>query len=150
MPTAKLALVAITAAALCTPCAQAVSSTATPKPKLKSVRLYYDAHAKSAGLGDPFAIAFTTDRPLETQRTNDGLRGRAGVLGSSTSLGRLGSNKHCYAALVSSTVIKRLKIGNRYTVTVSIGSDDDQTTYHRKVTLRKVRSIATIREQLHC
>jgi hypothetical protein len=72
------------------------------------------------------------------------------VLGSSTSLGRLGRSKHCYAALVSSTVIKRLKIGNRYTVTVAIGPDDEQTTYHRKVTLRKVKSIATIRKQLHC
>ena len=71
------------------------------------------------------------------------------ALRSSTSRRRLGSSEHRYAALASS-VIKRLKTANRYTVTVAIGPDNDQTTYHRKVTLRKVKSIATIHPQLHC
>jgi hypothetical protein len=71
------------------------------------------------------------------------------ALGSSTSPRRLGSSKHRDAALVSSA-IKRLKTANRYTVTVAVGPDDDQITYHRKVTLRKVKSIARIHTQLHC
>lgn len=136
----------ISAAAFLALCGATAATAATPAGPTApdKVRLFYD------GDDDPIGIAFTTSKPIETQRTNPGLRGGAGVLNTTGSLSHLVKSKSCYTTRVANQVVRRLKVGNKYVVTIKIGTATAQKTYHRTVTLKKVSGIKTIAKQLNC
>lgn len=133
-------VVCLAAAAVVAVPALAADAPAAP---LK-VRLFYD------GSDDPVGIAFSTDKPIETQRTNPGLRAGAGVLNTTGSVSHLVKGSSCYTTRASDEIVRKLTLGHRYQVTIKIATASQQETYHRTLTLRKVRSVKSVARELDC
>jgi hypothetical protein len=73
----------------------------------------------------------------------------ARVFGTSGSLHHLGAKKTFYSTLASSSTITRLKIGHKYAVMITLGSENLQKLYTRDVTLKRA-SLASARHELGC
>jgi hypothetical protein len=115
------AATALALAATAAPLAVA-ADTSTPQLSKKSPILFVD---NAIGKGT-IAVAFRTDKPLDTKANGKSIDGDAGVKGHRNSLSTLvKGDKPAYIAYISGVSVggggQHLKVGHRYQVTISIG-----------------------------
>jgi hypothetical protein len=114
-------------------------------PVLVHVGLFY-----VGGPDDPVEIAFKTAPALGIEADGTSIRGGVSIQGSPTSIGHLdGLARPCYVGLAGGDA-RRLVVGHRYAVTITLGDGGAARKVVRVKTLVRDSSPASIRRQLGC
>jgi hypothetical protein len=124
--------------------ATAPSHGATPSaPHPEQWRLIYtDGQTFS-----PVSVIWTTGSPIARIQQGTKIDAGAGVQGPPSST--VSSYGRCYQGFASSYVVKHLRVGHRYEVTIAIGHGTQERRFTRTITLKRA-SLAGTGRQLHC
>jgi len=138
----RLACVAVLAGVallVATPSGHADTASA---PRPVHWRLIY-----TGGPFSPVSVVWTTSSPI--QRVEHGTKIAAGVGVAGPPSISVSSYGRCYQGLASSSVVRHLRVGRRYEVTIAIGNGADERRFARQITLRRASLRGTGRH-LHC
>jgi hypothetical protein len=103
-------------------------SPSTPHPV--HMRLIY-----TGGAFSPVSVVWTTNSAIS--RVDHGTRIDAGVGVAGPPSSTVSSYGRCYQGFASSYVVKHLRVGHRYTVTIAVGHGAQQRRYTRRLTLTR-------------